>query len=417
VRPDETSAQRVRACFVDAVRGFDLADRVEAAVRAAIDPRCQPVVLAIGKSAAIMLAGALHGIAPREIVVARPRRALPLAVEVRAEITARGATLHEFATGHPIPDDESVAVARCAMRVLERAESHTPVVVLLSGGASASICLPRGGLALAEYARAVKDLLAAGLPIESVNALRGRLDATKHGGLAACARGEVYAFVASDVLGDDARILAAVGSGPTVVPAERDLDRELLSLLPERVRAVARSLPSAPRTRGAKAVVVARPHDLRHAVEARLVEHFAVEPLPDATGDVEELALRYRTRIATLDRGRACIAIGEPTVRLPEKPGRGGRAGRLALLVADAAAHRRGCTFLAAASDGVDGESGHAGAVVDSSTFRALEHAGFDIAAALRAFDDAPLHEASGAAIDLDATGLNLLDLHVLARR
>jgi hydroxypyruvate reductase len=144
---------------------------------------------------------------------------------------------------------------------------------------------------------------------------------------------------------------------------------------------------------------------------------FAVRTLPDCTGEVSIAAEHYAMCARGLRDGEAAVAVGEPTVVLPARPGRGGRAGRLALLVAQKIDGLSEIGFLAGATDGVDGESGHAGAVVSGHTLELARAHGIDATSALAAFDDARAHEALATTLTPGPTGINLLDVHVVARR
>ncbi|MCB9575237.1 MAG: hydroxypyruvate reductase, partial [Kofleriaceae bacterium] len=104
---------------------------------------------------------------------------------------------------------------------------------------------------------------------------------------------------------------------------------------------------------------------------------------------------------------------GETTVRLPARPGRGGRARQLALSVARRLAGRSGWTLLVAGSDGVDGSDDAAGAIVDGATWAELAVAGVDGDAALAACDAGTALAAVGAAVVTGPTGVNHADLLV----
>src|SRR6185312_6455105 len=125
-----------------------------------------------------------------------------------------------------------------------------------------------------------------------------------------------------------------------------------------------------------------------------------------STADVATLAREY---VAMAARGEQGVRSAEPSLRIgAAQPGRGGRCTHLAALVARDLP--RGFTFVAAASDGVDGASDTAGAIVDASSF--ADRAALD--RALAAFDTGPLHLAAGTALPGGPTGLNLTDVHAL---
>jgi glycerate 2-kinase len=133
--------------------------------------------------------------------------------------------------------------------------------------------------------------------------------------------------------------------------------------------------------------------------------------LPATDDDVSEIARAYAGLSKTLVSGQALVRVAEPSVKVVNRnPGRGGRATHLAAIAApmlDA-----GVTLLCGASDGVDGSSQSAGAVVTSTSLR-----GQDINSALSRFDTGRMHQLAGTLIELpSATGLNLCDLHILAK-
>ncbi len=418
--PERALSQVCREAFAAAVRGFDLAGRVDRALSDLPRVHGRKVVIAAGKSAATMVAGLVGSAwATDTVIVARPTRSLAMRPSTRDALAARGCAVLEFATGHPLPDAMSTRAAEAARALLGSLGAEDAVLVLLSGGASAALCLPRAGLTLEDLRLATRTLLAHGAPIDAVNDARGRLDAVKHGGLALFAgRAQVHTLVSADVLGDDAHVLHAVGSAPTLAAPLAVLAPELLATLPSRIAVVAASpRPTAP-ANATPPRLIARPRDFRDACVEHLARAgLAVSRIDDASGDVDDVARGYAQLATALAPGAALVAIGEPTVRLPETPGRGGRAGRLALALVRAMATCPRVVFLAAASDGVDGESGHAGAVVDDMTLARALRLGLDPDRALDAFDDASFHEAAGTCIDVPPTGLNLLDVHVLARR
>lgn len=368
----KANAPALEALYRDAVRSVDLARRTAQALRRLAPPLPERVlVVAAGKSAPAMAEGAL-----RVVRAAEP----PLVVTVRG--TPAGAAVSPVrVAGHPVPDEASVRAAEDALALAARATRRLPLLFLVSGGASSLLCAPVPGLSLPGKRRIVAALLGSGLPIEDVNAVRALLSRIKGGRLAAAAgRGaRVVTIVASDVLA--AGDVTIVGSGPTTGP-------------------------HAPRV---EAVRIAGPEDLARAA-ARLGRRLGVpvHRLPAAQGPVEALAARY----AAVRAPGLHVAVGEPTVALPaEARGQGGRSQHLALLVARALEGRR-AAFLAAGSDGIDGQSAAAGAVVDGSTWRAARRVGG--AAALARFDSGRLAARLGAGIVTGPTGLNLLDLHVL---
>lgn len=358
----------VSSIFAGSLASIDLASRVERALTR-LEPRLPRRVrlLAAGKCAPAMVSGALRVVDP---------------VEPALVVTSRGvpADMAVVRAGHPLPDRASLGAGRRALALARRSGPGTALVVLVSGGASAMLCAPIAGLSLAVKRRVTDALLRDGVPVAEINEVRALLSDVKGGKLARAAEGaRVVTLVASDILGPSA--IERVGSGPTL---GRWAPRREVRL-------------------------VAGPTDLlRAALLAAGRTGLPVYRLPYAGAPVQELAEQY----AALTRPGLHVAVGEPTVRVGRAPGRGGRSQHLALLVARRI-QGRGVCFLAAGSDGIDGTSRAAGAIVDGTTWRRAETSGLSPARALRAFDSARVHRSLGTALVTGPTGLNLLDLHV----
>ncbi len=128
-------------------------------------------------------------------------------------VGGRNPRLDYFEAGHPLPDEVSVAAARRTLALAERAQEDDLVFVCISGGGSALLCLPGGGITLDEKKRVTHELLKAGADIRELNAVRKHLSGIKGGGLTkALFPAASLNLVISDVIGDDMEIIA---SGPT----------------------------------------------------------------------------------------------------------------------------------------------------------------------------------------------------------
>src|SRR5690606_39047727 len=116
---------------------------------------------------------------------------------------------HEAA--HPVPDERSLAAAERALAFCRARDAADEVVMLISGGASALLCLPVPSVPLADKQAVTRGLLAGGAPIDALNAVRKHLSQVKGGRLAAACRGRLHVWLLSDVVGDDPSV---IGSGP-----------------------------------------------------------------------------------------------------------------------------------------------------------------------------------------------------------
>ncbi|MCW5941547.1 MAG: DUF4147 domain-containing protein [Fimbriimonadaceae bacterium] len=312
--------------------------------------------------------------------------------------------------GHPVPDEGSVAAGRAVRKLLAGATARTFVIGLISGGASALLEDLRPGVSLESLRLANRALLGSGAPIQAINRVRARLSTIKAGGLLeATGEAEVVVAVLSDVLGDD---LAAIGSGP-FVPVRGDGSAEEalrqyrvdlgFALPPARARAPRETPPH---------VVIGNLETLLAAAEGRarelgLAPSRASFPL---VGEASSLPPRL------LSGGRGLlIAGGEPTVTLGEDFGWGGRMQEFALAAAPLLEGTESLV-LAAGSDGTDGPTDAAGALVDGGTVGRIRAAGLDPLACLRRHDAYPALRASGDLLFTGPTGTNVGDL-VLAFR
>ena len=161
-------------------------------------------LIAAGKAAVPMAASCLAG-------VSRPPT---LAMTVSPGLSpAVPAGVEAFAGGHPVPTPGSLAAGRRALQIAGATTRDDVLVVLLSGGASALLECPAGGVTLADLQVTTSRLLRAGADISALNAVRKHLSAVKGGRLASAAAGRTVALVVSDVVGDN---LAVIASGPTV---------------------------------------------------------------------------------------------------------------------------------------------------------------------------------------------------------
>lgn len=353
----------------------DSARRIAAAALAAVDPERLvrehagegrfDAVLAVGKAAAALARG-VPDPPPRRLLI-RPHTSPPLG----------DPSWEELSGGHPLPDRLSLAAGERLRDWLTGIGPGETLLALISGGSSACTELPAAGLSLNDVIRENRRLLASGLPIHEVNAVRKRLSLLKGGGALRLTRGRVVVLVLSDVPGDDP---GTIGSG-LFEGAETTL-----------LGSVRTAVSGA-------------------AAEARL-QGFAV-----TEGNLEGEASKAGRNL--VERGRslsgdavALILGGETTVTLSQDPGKGGRNGELAL--AAARELDDGEVVLALATDGEDGMTGTAGAVVDHETWKLCP----DPEAALARHDSLTALEAvPGTLLRTGVTGTNVGDLALYLRR
>lgn len=429
--PSGDAVRDALAIASGAVDAIDLRRATAEALAALPAGPAPTIVISIGKGAPAMARGA------RDRFGASLERLLVVTTEGTDATGLEGAEVLHAA--HPVPDRRSVLAAQAALAAAAKASQgkNGNLLALISGGTSSLVCAPTPGLPFDAKRAVVADLLASGAPIDDVNLVRRHLSRIKGGGLARAAifgidrpdgpaRGRVTTLIASDVLWPGARDEAAwiVGSGPagadpsSVAEARAAVARwaPRWGAIPDAAwtTSLAAGAPGAERVR---ARVVAAPEDLAwHAADLAERTGYVAHRLPSSGDTVDALAAAYGSLARELAPGHAIVRVAEPRVTLPTKlaaGARGGRATRLALLAWNAGLPDD-VALVCLASDGVDGASGLAGAIVSGALPPDTE---LDAHDALEAFDDAPFLERHGAALAAAPSGKNQLDVHVLLRR
>ncbi len=361
-------------------------------------------LLALGKAAPFLAQGAWEALGARIVA------ALGVGAAEYAPLWRPPAGWQWYWGDHPVPREASLEAGAALSSFVVRSSPPGGWVVLISGGASSLVEIPAPGVSAADLARANAWLLASGLSIAQVNAVRRRLSRLKGGGLAALlAPGPVWAGYLSDVPGDR---LADIASGPLF--AERPpLPDGLPPWLTRLCRAAGPpvALPSVSHRLLAGAKEALRAVEEQASGRGWRVYHHA-RPL---TGEAAETGRRLGRWLAEAAPRGVHLWCGETTVRLPPRPGRGGRNQHLALAAALELADQE-VVLLAAGSDGRDGTGEHAGACVDGATAARLRAAHLDGAEALHRADSAPVLAAVGDALPARVTGTNVADLLIALR-
>jgi glycerate 2-kinase len=356
-------------------------------------------VVAVGKAARPMI------LAPP---VALPRAAFRHVIGISnhpADQLPPGVQWH--VTSHPMPDAASVEAAQAVLRIARAATARDLLLVLLSGGASAMMALPAEGISLDDKRLASQQLLKSGAEVHALNGVRKHLSAIKGGQVAAASAGSVLTLAVSDVVGDEP---SAIGSGPTVPDATTFADalqtleryggmnaypstvvQRLLDgsngVVPETPK------PGDPRLARSTTHVIGASRTAvdgaRAAAEALgYTVHVIDEPvIGDARAaghDLIETASQLRppldaARTLTVGDTPLCIlAAGETTVEVVGG-GWGGRNQECALgMVRRLNTFGRRAVAASVGTDGIDGPTDAAGAIVDTTTLSRAMTAGLD---------------------------------------
>jgi glycerate 2-kinase len=350
--------------------------------------------------------------------------------------------LAALAGEHPVPGERSLAAADAVENVVRQVVPTDEVWVLLSGGTSSLIASPVRGISMDDLQATYRLLLGSGLDIADMNRIRKRISRWAGGRLAAVlAHARVRLFVLSDVIGDD---IASIGSGPcspdpsTAVHIRAFLDEAgLLSRVPPAIvdlldRTERGMVPETPKPgdhvfRDVTAVVIGSNRVALQAAAAAAEEvglsvRLRRRPI---RGDAAAMGARIARRIrndmlasaAAEDAGDepeawCYLCGGETTVTLDEDSGKGGRCQEMALAAAQILAEYEGTvTLLAAGTDGRDGPTDAAGAIVDGATWAAIVSQGLDPAAHLAEHDAWPALDAANALVRSGPTRTNVMDV------
>ncbi len=344
--------------------------------------------------------------------------------------TAGGVPLDRLAGDHPVPGPRSLVAATALERLTQRVGPDDVVLVLVSGGTSALIGAPIDGIRAVDLATLHTLLLGAGVPIGRINAVRKRFSRWGAGRLAIALRhARVVPILLADVPNEDP---AMIGSGPvspdplTAGQVERVLrEAGIATRLPLSIASTLGAMRADPARETPKpddpafialAEPIVRGNALALAGAAAVARqrgwHVITEPAP-LHGDAAAAGHVVAHRARRAAPGTVLLWGGETAVRLPDPHGVGGRCQQLALAAAEEFAESSvPVTLLAAGTDGRDGPTDAAGAVVDEGTPitpTALRDA-------LRRCDAHPVLAAAGALLPARATGTNVMDLVVAIR-
>ena len=409
-----------------------------------LDPGSKVWIIALGKAALPMAKTAVdflraHGLGPAGGLVVAP---------VAGE--SPHPRLDSHPGDHPEPGSRSLAAAESLGATASRIKPTDEVWVLLSGGTTSLVGAPESGITPAELTAIYSLLLGSGLDITAMNLIRKRFSRWGGGKLArALAPARVRVYIVSDVIGDD---LASIGSGPCVPDPTTAADvrtmlesADLWTKIPESARravvsaesgetaetpkpgdqAFARvTLELVASNRLALEAAAKRAAELGLApsvvetplageasvvgasVAATLLNNCVRPPIPQPTAG-------SLSRLENVGRRTCVIWGGETTVRLGQgSTGLGGRCQELALAAAGVLDNAPdGTGFLAAGTDGRDGPTDAAGAIVDGSTWSSIVARGRNPAADLAAHDAYRALDVAGALLRTGLTSTNVMDI------
>lgn len=351
-----------------------------ACVAKALEPANTPVfIAAVGKAAASMALGAHDVLGDRVagmLVITKDDHVPP---ELR-----RIAGIEIYESAHPMPDERSLVAGERLLRWVDELPAQAEPLFLISGGSSSLVEVLEAGVTFKDLEDLNARGLAEGVAIGELNARRMRLSRLKGGRLAQrLGPRRAQALFISDVPGDDPAVIGCGLMGPAAGGSDH-VDRLIVASVSHAVAAV-------------------RAEALRWGVTVNA-------PGGRFDADAARLATRFAHELH-LSEAQVSVWGGESTVHLPPRPGLGGRNQHLALAAAKLLSGQPNLALLAAGTDGTDGPTEDAGAVVDGETFSRISLAGLDPEECLANAASNPALAAAGDLLHTGPTGTNVGDL------
>jgi len=337
---------------------------------------------------------------------------------------------------HPIPDENGLKATKRMIELLKKnATEKTLVLCLISGGGSALLVAPYEGVPLEEKKVVTTLLLKAGADIEELNTVRKHISRVKGGRLAEhCYPARIISFILSDVIGDH---LETIASGPTapdettykhaltvlkkfnlfkkVSPSVLDLLRKgEKGIIPETLKKdnpVFKKVTNIIVGNNKKALQAIKHQAVKLGFNAQIIS-------AELSGEAREVAkslanLALKTQKTSPNLPLFLISGGETTVTV-KGPGIGGRNTELALAFALEIAGKKGITLLSAGSDGTDGPTDAAGAIVNGDTVHKAKDLGLDPERFLENNDSYNFFKKTGGLFITGPTGTNVMDIQII---
>lgn len=342
-----------------------------------------------------------------------------------------------FKGSHPYPDQDSVAASYELLQLARKIPAGDTVVFCLSGGASSLFCIPPLGIEIDELAITYKLLLNSGASIKDINVVRKHLCELKGGQLSQVLHStNLVTLIKSDVPRDD---LEVIGSAPTICDSSTFEDVylilkrfKLLKKIPLSVKkhikkGVDGRIPDTPKPfvndhPNHEVKIVSRASILASDISQALKKKgyntwVADEAYDDDVRIVSKMicskAISVLSKNESIEKPAALIFYGESTVNVKGN-GKGGRNQELALISAISVEGQHSISMLSIGTDGIDGETDVAGAIINSETTLLARKKKLSPEEYLQDNDSFHFHDEMNTHVKTGVTGNNLMDLQVL---
>lgn len=404
------------------------------------------LVAGFGK-ASYHMAGALvdeldDGMVSDGIVITKYGHAESQPSAVSGQQSANLEKIRIFEAGHPIPDENGIRATESIRKLVRSADEHDLVVCLVSGGGSALLVSPYEGIGLKEKQRITDLLMKSGADIVELNAVRKHLSRVKGGRLAELAwPAEVVSLMISDVIGDPLDVIASGPTAPDHSTFQEALDSigkfNLVDKAPESIievlkRGAAGAIPETPKKdnrvfehvqniiigSNRKAIEAARMSARSAGLDVEVLSTGLTGRARDvgkwlAQKAKDEMAQRQVRAEAQKKKNPKCLISGGETTVVVTGDGKGGRNTELALSFAMEIEGTKGVTLLSAGTDGTDGPTDAAGAVVDGETIVRGGAMGLDPRSYLDRNDSYTFFKQTDSLLITGPTGTNVMDVQI----
>jgi len=328
-------------------------------------------------------------------------------------------------SSHPLPTQKSLDAANKLIQALEKLQSEDIFIYLLSGGNSALVEMPAHTISLEDFQIATSLMLKASMPIEAINSVRKHISLVKAGGLCNYTQAKGFVLVLSDVLGDS---LEDIGSAPfyydktTFEDAYNYLrNYNIFEKLPQSIqkhleKGINKKIKETRKKESdnIKHYIIGSNSVFLKSIHNTLLEYkISSSVLKNSINEDVEIVCKKLLDFCDTNRKGCFIFGGEATV-LVKGEGKGGRNQHLVLTFLSQLPKNKELIFMSVASDGVDGNSDAAGAIIDTNTLQKVEDLELDIQKYLNNFDSNTFFQKIDCLVKPGPTHNNMLDAVVL---
>ncbi|MBM4140288.1 MAG: glycerate kinase [Nitrospira sp.] len=343
-----------------------------------------------------------------------------------------------FEAGHPVPDEKGLQATEEIVKLVSSADDKTLIVCLISGGGSALLVSPYEGITLLEKQNITEMLLKAGATIDELNAVRKHISKVKGGRLAEIVYpARIISLIISDVIGDRLDVIASGPTSPDTTTYNKALSilekYGLMEKVPESILSVLHkgangSIPETPKEGNRifikvenliigdnKKALIATVEKARElGLDAEIIS-------TEISGEAREVgkwlakkAIETRNELRMKRNKKVCLISGGETTVTVKGNGKGGRNMELALAFAIEIEGISGVTLLSAGTDGTDGPTDAAGAIVDGNTVSKAKSIGLNPEEYLMNNDSYNFLKKIDDLLITGPTGTNVMDIQIM---